>query len=762
MKTRLLLCSLACWLLGWSNGFAASYTIVIPSGLSPLVNQLDNGLGNTFSQLFPNTTGARDGDAILLHNCVSYSLVFFDTLSPTGFTDSIGNPVPEGSLPPGRFFFYLNNSGAQLVTFTGAPVPPVLPANLPCGCGTTNLMGRAIVGNGTYENVTGRTPVEGSEVQRWNGVGFVTNKFTGGMWSLGGPTILNVGEGAAFFVPCPDKWFQSPDVSTNGLDVRATRPKILADDFRCTLTGPITEIRVRGSWLNDLISTQACFCLGIWTDTPQQGTNFSRPNQQLCNWCFNPGQYSYSIYTNGVSERFYDPNLPGTNGYIGSDTVIWEYVFPVPTNAPPCIQTNGNIYWLSVSADCTGTNLFGWKTCPTNFNDNAVYGHVDVNNLPLMDWNKLERPPSNSPLDLSFTITTMTNRPPTIRLLDKWLQIPDTSTNGLDVRATKFKILADDFLCTNTGPITQIKVWGSWLDDKVPPAACFCLGIWDDVPASPTNLFSHPGEQRCSYCFNPGQYVFSFYTNANERFFDPNIPGPAGLIGSDTIIWEYDFFLTNACWQTNGNIYWLSVVAHCFDTNQYLFGWKTCPTNWNDDAVFGHVDFTNAPLHDWMDLKHPENYTNSLDLAFEILTETNICACTNGPIIVCPTNRVITACGSNVTWSVSATSACASVTVVSTPPSGTFFKANSTNTIVAVATDECGRTNSCSFQVIVRAPVLTIVTNTPGNITISWADGGVLQEATAMTGPWNDLPLATSPFTIAVAVPQKYYRLRCP
>src|SRR5512137_3002215 len=47
-------------------------------------------------------------------------------------------------------------------------------------------------------------------------------------------------------------------------------------------------------------------------------------------------------------------------------------------------------------------------------------------------------------------------------------QLPDLSPNGLDVKATAPKILADDFLCTQTGPITDVHIWGSWLYDRLP------------------------------------------------------------------------------------------------------------------------------------------------------------------------------------------------------------------------------------------------------------------------------------------------------
>src|SRR5688500_17438091 len=59
--------------------------------------------------------------------------------------------------------------------------------------------------------------------------------------------------------------------------------------------------------------------------------------------------------------------------------------------------------------------------------------------------------------------------------ITKWVQEPDRVT-GMDVHASfpyapgaNFgKILADDFLCTLSGPITDIHIWGSWLNDRLP------------------------------------------------------------------------------------------------------------------------------------------------------------------------------------------------------------------------------------------------------------------------------------------------------
>src|SRR5262245_19120412 len=201
---------------------------------------------------------------------------------------------------------------------------------------------------------------------------------------------------------------------------------------------------------------------------------------------------------------------------------------------------------------------------------------------------------------------------------NKWLQIPDTSNNGLDVRDLNPNPLADDFLCTATGPITQVRIWGSWSNNLVPPATSFNVAIMSDFPAQ-GGCPSSPNFVLCTNTYFAGQYTFFPYTNGVfEQFVDPQCGFPV-FIGADTIIWEYVFDLTNSpCWQTNGNIYWLVVSATGFNTNNFSFGWKTCPTNWNDAAtVYNPACPFICPLSTgWNPLRRPPGFNTNLDLAF--------------------------------------------------------------------------------------------------------------------------------------------------
>ena len=185
----------------------------------------------------------------------------------------------------------------------------------------------------------------------------------------------------------------------------------------------------------------------------------------------------------------------------------------------------------------------------------------------------------------------------------KFRQNFDPSMRGLDVLATWLTnnmpatLLADDFICTRTGPISDIHVWGSWLNDKVDQRPTFWVGIWDDVPRS-GNVHSHPGQLLWWQQFNPGQYRASVQqTVPIEQFLDPNLP--PHLLGVDHQIWKYDFFPQNPFRQLGSpqlpKVYWLSVVA--MTATGKTFGWKTTADHYNDFAVYAPAMLTAGPAY---------------------------------------------------------------------------------------------------------------------------------------------------------------------
>ena len=199
----------------------------------------------------------------------------------------------------------------------------------------------------------------------------------------------------------------------------------------------------------------------------------------------------------------------------------------------------------------------------------------------------------------------------------KWVQMPDL-LYGMDVRASEGKILADDFLCTFSGPITDIHIWGSWLNDVHGTITNLHVSFHADIPDPDGTgpLWSMPGELLWQTNFLAGQFFERFWTNASEVFYDPNINQ---IIGTDTEVWQYNMFVDpdKAFVQQQGNIYWLDVTAY---TSNGLFGWKTSLDHFNDDAVFD--DLPQVPVN-WREMRYPPGHPfqgESIDLAFALTT----------------------------------------------------------------------------------------------------------------------------------------------
>jgi len=211
----------------------------------------------------------------------------------------------------------------------------------------------------------------------------------------------------------------------------------------------------------------------------------------------------------------------------------------------------------------------------------------------------------------------------------KWVQNPDLATTGMDVNATQLFVLADDFLCTQTGPLTDVHVWGSWLNDILPSGGpggvAFTLSIHADIPAGVGQPYSKPGDVLWVKTFHAGTYdVVLFADGLAEGWFDP----PSGYIfPGDTKCWLYTFFISQAeAFYQLGTatlpvVYWLDIQVEQAGA-AHVFGWKTSLEHWNDDAVYGHgIEPYFGP---WSELIYPQQHPmagESIDLAFAITGE---------------------------------------------------------------------------------------------------------------------------------------------
>ncbi len=420
-------------------------------------------------------------------------------------------------------------------------------------------------------------------------------------------------------------------------------PWWLADDFTCTTTGPITDIHLWGSWQNDRPAlNKLTFQLYVLDDVATNSNNlFSHPGTNVI-WhqTFPPGSYSEAIWTTNASEYFLDPGQPAV---LGGDSVVWYYCF-YPTNLVQSgTASQPRTYWLVAFAELPTfiTNVFGWKTTTNLQHDISVHAPwLGFETAPLPDtaWARTyEFSGGGQPLDLAFKLTTVTNNPLPCCPDNggvKYSQSPNLST-GTDVNATFFPldpfndlpwVLADDFPCTNSGPITDIHLWGSWLRDRPDTNAVFTLAIWSDVPTNSANpSFSHPGTRLWSETFSYGQYVVCLYTNTPERFTDAAFD----LYGYSSNLYylcfnidpSHSFYQTGT--PTARTNYWLSATVQSPAGGDY-FGWKSSWNAYNDVAVAAYNGNFYPLPGDWFPIADATTGL-PLNLAFKITTLTNQC-----------------------------------------------------------------------------------------------------------------------------------------
>jgi hypothetical protein len=189
--------------------------------------------------------------------------------------------------------------------------------------------------------------------------------------------------------PCKMHFPQLPD--PNGWDVQTAA--VPADDWRCTETGPVTDVHFWYSWRADNPGEITAIQLEIFGD--DRTGEFSQPGEFLWRGNFAPGEFTQRLYGDG-DQGFYNPNLP--DGVFEHDHSLF-YQVNIENIPDPFVQEIGNIYWLEVSMPHAGSAP-GWKTSRDHFEDIAVYWDSDLGvRQPLLD------PLTGEQLSLAFVIT---------------------------------------------------------------------------------------------------------------------------------------------------------------------------------------------------------------------------------------------------------------------------------------------------------------------------------------------------------------------
>ncbi len=177
--------------------------------------------------------------------------------------------------------------------------------------------------------------------------------------------------------------------------------------------------------------------------------------------------------------------------------------------------------------------------------------------------------------------------PPMISGWDVYSILPYNFDNGVEIR-----MAADDWLCADDRPVTDIHWWGSfigWTQPTLPPQVpdYFYLCIWRDNPAGFAYPWSSPDlllwEHKCykwvwnfaGYDEDPRwgiEYNIELYDRPrkNEACFQFN-----------QLLSEDEYFYQEPMADGTPNTYWLSIAAVYegvpIDQIEYPWGWKTRP-----------------------------------------------------------------------------------------------------------------------------------------------------------------------------------------
>jgi len=232
-----------------------------------------------------------------------------------------------------------------------------------------------------------------------------------------GLAVLMVASGARadWDVNDPDKMHfpQLPDPL--GWDVNFMDPKVLADDWTCSQTGPVTDLHfwLSARWDNEGLAFQIDNIHVSFHEDDRTNPDFSQPGRLIRSYDFGPDMFQMRNWHETGQQGWFDPNtgeFEPANHY-----QIWQV--NIPRIPDPFRQEEDKIYWVDLSVKASGDPginppQLGWKTTLKPWEDVAVWGDVLAAGGPIV-WEPLYGP-TGERLDLAFVITP---EPATLALL---------------------------------------------------------------------------------------------------------------------------------------------------------------------------------------------------------------------------------------------------------------------------------------------------------------------------------------------------------
>jgi hypothetical protein len=190
-------------------------------------------------------------------------------------------------------------------------------------------------------------------------------------------------------------WAQTPD--PDGYGVMTTAPRILADDFACTRSGPITGIYFWGSWAGDQAGLITAVHLSIHADNATGAIH--KPGTVL--WMWDTATFDSAPVNPPSLQGWFDPM---TEGYSSADH--WnQFSYSIDGFTTPFQQVKGSVYWLAIQVTAAGGSWGRTTSGDASFGARAVWANWNPM-LPVEpQWAPLTDPAIGRPLDLAFVIT---------------------------------------------------------------------------------------------------------------------------------------------------------------------------------------------------------------------------------------------------------------------------------------------------------------------------------------------------------------------
>jgi len=133
------------------------------------------------------------------------------------------------------------------------------------------------------------------------------------------------------------------------------------------------------------------------------------------------------------------------------------------------------------------------------------------------------------------------------------------STIGAGLLPYRGRFMADDFADKFDSPVVHVKWWGSYLDNFINPnlpVNQFLISFESDVPAGPTNPFSHPGQPLLNQIVRRGPLA-----PGSGTFTERPISGGGPPLGETLYEYNAELHLGQEFRQEPNKVYWLKITA---------------------------------------------------------------------------------------------------------------------------------------------------------------------------------------------------------